>query len=356
MERYHTIVTHKSPHLDEIAAIWFFRRFGERQFPGINTAKVDFWSTGGESPDGRPAEDYEREGVLLVGIGGGRFDEHSTIERERKEGECSATLVAKALGIDDEPFLERILKFIINRDLNGTGHPFDIASIVKVLHQQCPDDPERVMDWAMTALEAKYQEQLGFFIATKADFEENAEIEEIPGPKGRILKMATIVSDDPQMGKFARSTFGGQVDIVIQQRSSGNVQIFTNKRSGLVLYGVVQMIRLAEQEAKGQIVTTDWKELALEGKVAGAEEWYLQKAGQMLLNGSLTATQVSPTKIPLEKIQEIVRIGVNPMAFHPKYSSHCESGICISTCRNPCPWYSWGLHRCREMRFRMRNS
>ena len=360
MEKYHTIVTHVNPHLDEITAIWLLRRFGEKKFLGISTAKITFWSTGGQAPDGRSAEDYEREGILLIGIGGGCFDEHPANGSARKKGECAATLVAKALGVDNDPALEKILKFAVNSDLKGTSHLFDLASIVKVLHQEYPDNPEKVMEWATIGLEAKYQEQLQFFNAAielaKADFEKDANIENILGPHGRTLKMATIISDNPQMSKFARSDYGGNADIVIQQRSSGNVQIFTNRFSGLVLYDVVQMIRLAEQEVKGKIVTTDWKELASEGKVEGVEEWYFQKAGQMLLNGSLTATQVPSTRLSLEKIKEIVRIGVNPMAFQPERAPGCQQGVCSSTLRQPCPWYQFGLHRCREIRFKTRGS
>ncbi len=323
--------THEGPHLDEIVAKWLIEKFGNKEF----------------------LDKYVPNRILEIGIGGGVFDEHP-VNSERKEGECAATLVAKALGVDDNPALENILKFVITHDLKGGAQPFDLDYLVKLLHQQFPNDPEKVIEWAMVGLEAKYQEQLQFFTATKQEFERAAEIEEVEGPGGQTLKMVTVVSDDEQMSKFARSSFGGRAAIIIQKQSLGNVQIYTNKRYGLTLYDVTQMIRLAEQRAKGQVVTTDWKTLSSEGKVEGAKEWFFHQTGQMLLNGSLTAPDVPPTRLSLGQIKEIVRIGVNPQAFEQSRSQWCRSGNCTST-RNQCPWYPWGLHRCRAIRYKMRN-
>lgn len=166
--------------------------------------------------------------------------------------------------------------------------------------------------------------------------------------------MICIISDDKQMSKFARSTYGGSAALVIQQKSSGNVQIYTNKKFNLILYDVAQMIRLAEQEAKGKVITREWKTLASEGTVEGAEEWFFHHAGQMLLNGSLTAPGVPPTKLSLEQMKEIVRIGVNPNSFEARFSSRCQKRICASTRSNKCPWYGFGLQRCRKIRFETR--
>ncbi|MDO8515705.1 MAG: hypothetical protein Q7S28_00445 [bacterium] len=311
MVRFHTIVTHEKTHVDEYEAIRLLRKFGEVMFPGISTAKVIYWKMGGETPDGRSAEDYERDGVLLVGVGGGRFDEHPTVNVERKAGECAATLVAKALGVQDDPALAEILKYVVANDLKGGAQPFDIASLAKLMHQQHPDNPEMVMEWVLAGLEAKYQEQFQFWTSTKEDFERNAQVEEI-ATGGKLIKIVSIISDGDQISKFARSEHGGYAAVVIQKRLSGNVQIYTNKRSGVTLYDVAQMLRLAEQEKKGHVVTTDWDTLSSEGKVAGAEEWFFHKEGQMILNGSLTATGVSPTKLSLEEILDIIRIGLNP--------------------------------------------
>lgn len=356
-KQFFSIVTHTNPHLDEIVAIWMLQRFGEERFPGISTATISYWSTGGTTPDGRSAVEYEENGVLLVGVGGGRFDEHPTNSAERKQGECAATLVAKALDIEDNPALERILKYVTQNDLQGSTHPFEVATITKILHQQHPDKAEVVINWALIAIEAKYYEQLQFWTSTKEAFEKTAKIEEVRGPHGRMLTVVSIESDDEQIGKFARSAHGANAAVVIQKRTSGNVQIFTNKKFGVTLYDVAQMLRLEEQRAKGGAIrTTDWKVLSSEGTVDGCEEWFYHHEMQMLLNESTTAKNVQPTRLSMEKIRWIIRMGINPHAFESSRASSCENGTCTSGDRNRCPWYSFKLNRCRRIRFEQKRA
>lgn len=351
MTRVKGIVTHERPHIDEICALWLLKRFGGEKFPGVAEAPVSFWATGGEAPDGLKAEMYEEQGFLLIGVGGGRFDEHPRPGQPAKKNECATTLVAKELGVDDDPALERIVKFVINADLRGAGNPFDLSCLVKTLYHIYPDRPAEVMNWAMIALDAKHKEQMEFLTATREEFQKSAQIEEVQGPNNRTIKVATVVSDNEQMNRFARSKHGGCMAGIIQQQASGNVQIYTNRQFGITLYDVSQMIRLEEQQLKDKVVTTDWEALAGEGKVLGVEEWYFHYGLQALLNGSLTAKGVPPTRIPLARIQEIVRVGINPAAFEPARANTCSQGNCTSSKASPCPWYPWGLHRCRKIRF-----
>jgi len=325
--------THEALHFDEIVAKWLIERFGDKEF----------------------LDRYAPNRILEVGVGGGSFDEHPVINGKRKEGECSATLIAKALRIEEDPSLQKLLRFTLSTDLKGGSQPFDLSYLVKVLHQQFPKDPEKVIEWVTIGIEAKYHEQLQFFKDTKEEFDRAAEIEEVQGPGGRMLKMVSIVSDNGQISKFARSVYGGRAAIVIQKRSSGNIQIFTNKKFGLGLFDVARMIRIEEQQAKRKLITTDWKVLESEGKVEGVEEWFYHLEGQMLLNGSLTAPDVPPTKLSLGKIKRIVQIGVNPQAFEPSRAQLCRAGNCSSTKKSKCSWYKWGLQRCRKIRYKMRN-
>lgn len=359
---FHTLLTHSGPHLSDIVAIWLLKKFGDEKFPGVSTAKVEYWSGGSQSPNLRSSEKCEQDGILLIGIGGGRFDEHPTVNGKRKEGECEATLVAKELGLEDDPVLKQvlhpILKFALANDTKGAAHPFDLASLTQLLHRQYPNEPERVMEWVLMGLEAKYQAQMQFFTAAQEEFEQAAEIEEVPGPNGHKLTVVTIASDNESAHSFARSDFGGRATIVILKKSSGNVQIFTNKkhrmRYRLTLVDVAKMIRLAEQRAKGKVLTADWNVLASGEVVEGAEEWYFHEKMQALLNGSLSHPETPPTKLSLEKIREIVRIGINPKAFESERSPDCLRGMCTSKPGNPCSWYNWGLRRCRSIRFEMK--
>jgi len=343
-QQIRAIATHVRPHLDEIVAIWLLIKFGADKYPGVAEAAIEYWTNGGNAPDGRSAEGYEAEGYLLVGTGGGRFDEHGRNGDKSKQGDCAATLVAKDLGIDQDPILVKILKFTLTNDLHGTSHPFDISAISKAMHEFYPDDPEKVMTWAMAALDVKYLEQKGFVDAQIAL--ENAEVLTIMDGTQQH-KMVIIESDSEHVSKAARNKSGLDAAIVVQKRSTGNVQIFSNKRHGLQLYDLAQMLRLEEQALADKVVTTDWAQLRAEGKIEGAEEWYFHHEGQMLLNGSLSAPDVSPTRISLDQIKAAITIAVNPKCL----PEHCASNAQCTY--KKCPWYKMGLHRCRRIRYDM---
>ncbi len=321
------VKTHDKPHLDEIAAMWLIEKFGTAEF----------------------LEKYVVDGCLTIGVGGGPFDEHPNGGSQAKPNECSATLVAKTLGVEDDPALKVILNFVLIHDIQGGAQPFDLSILVKQVNLLYPDDPKRVIDWAMVALEAKYKEQNAFFEAVD-DFSKNAKIEAIQIGNGQILKMAAINSDNPQMGKYARAKTGGQMDIFVQRDKEGHTCIFSDKRSGIGLSDVARVLRYMEQKARGKMVTTDWDELVAEGTVPGAEMWYYHREGQMLLNGSLTNPNVQPARLNLEQIQSIVRIALTPQLFPKNQAQKCLEGQCTSSAEQKCPWYPFGLTRCQDIR------
>lgn len=320
--------THDSPHLDELVAQWLVERFGGEGF----------------------LQKYAASGTLTVGIGGGAFDEHPANGNGRKENECAATLIAKALSVDEDPALEGILRFVKRQDLKGGIQPFDLADVVRTMYDIKLPLTE-ILNWVFTALDAKYRQQVQFLTMTREEFKKLAQIEQV-AVGARALTLVTVRSDDEQMAKLARSRYGANADIVILQNSSGQTQIFANKKSGLggCFNDIIRMLRLEEQKAKGDVKTTDWLAIEAEGKVEGAEEWYYLSEGQMILNGSKTAPNVPPTKLSLERIQEIVRIGINPGAFKAVRAGRCQQGACSSVGEGRCPWHWWGLYRCRNLR------
>jgi hypothetical protein len=340
---FKSILTHERPHLDEIVAIWLLRKFGEQRFPGISTAEVTFTSIRKLAEAGLKPEDYEARGTLLLGIGGGRFDEHPTLEEGRKTGDCATTLVAKEVDVSDDPSLAKILRFVRAADVEGNASPFDISYVVKLLHARYPDDPHRVIEWALVAIEAKYQEQLRFFTVVKPEFDAKARVEEIVVGQRR-WRIVTIDSDEDGIHKYARSEYGARAAIVIQRRSSGNVAVFGSKQAGVDLREAAKLIRLAERQAKGLGPAAEDERFLAEGYAPGAEEWFYHKQGQMLLNGSLTQADVPATRLSLDRIAELVKIGVDPARVKPL----CQStGRCAG---DVCDWYPWSLARCVKLR------
>lgn len=327
--KFFQVATHIGPHLDEICAAWLIEKNATPEF----------------------VQKYAKKDIIELGIGGGAFDEHPRDNNGgRKEGECAATLAAKALGIDEDPALELILKYVKTQDLKGGDGPFGLSSLSKLIMSF---SPEEAISWVVTALEAKYKEQLNFFSKTKSEFESKGDITEVSFNGGKI-KIVTIKSDDSLMSKFARSKYGCGAGVVIQVNSQGQVVISTSHRYGLNLIDVARIIRYEEQKADGQVEITDWNELSKEGTIDGVGRWYFDANGKALMNGSLTHPEVPATKLTLAQIGELVRIGIL-YCFPTARKSRCEAGVCSSTLKDKCSWYCWGLTRCRQIRYQMSN-
>ncbi len=313
---------HEPPiHLDEAVAFCLIEKFGDRKF----------------------YLRYSRKGVIEVGkssgLLGGPLDEHPSAIIERKEGECAASLVAKALGIGKDPGLQRILHYVKQRDLeSGGGQPFeDMAATVKTMSQQSPQQSKEVIEWVKMALWARYQQETRFHTVIPQEFRRGGTIEFLKSGS-KVIKMAIIFSDDEQINAYSRHLGAA---VVIQKNSRGNVQIFTDLKLNIPLDDVANMLNLAEQAAGGQVRVTDWTTLSKEGFIPGGK-WYYFRQARMFLNGSLTHPKVLPTRIPLEEIKRIIRIGVNPKLL-PSY--------CVDSCiYRKCGWYLWGLQRCQNIR------
>ena len=346
----YTLAVHKGAHFEEATSIALLQALGEEFFPGVKTAKIVEWPYGGGTPDGRSAEAWEAEGYLGIGVGRGRFDEHAPIDGDRKAGKSALSLVAEYLGADEHPWMAKVIELVTDEDLHASSGVLSIATCIKMMHQQdC--DPTAVMEWAIEAAATFIRHEMLFYTTVRKEFDDKAKTTTVQY-KGQTRTIAWIETDTPQMAKYARAKHGGNVSVIIMRNSRGNVQILPNLSHGVRMYDVIQMLRLAEQEKKGKVVTYRWDDLRREGQVLGAEEWYFQEEGQMVFNGSLTNPDVTPTKLTLEDIVAIVKIGMSD-GFEPSR----EKGICLKNrCdHGQCPWYDFGLGRCRSLRYIIAN-
>jgi len=354
MNQIKKIVTHLRPHADELVALMLLRKFpqGEEKFPGVSTAEISFLSTG-ELPDGKTAVDFPD--TIFLGCGGGIFDEHATSKKERSEGETCATLVAKYLGLDKERAFEKILFFIKEEDLGGSKVKNELPMVIKFLHAKYPNDYKSIYEWVEKAYFAEYKEeknklteksnwqrptlentfmllkkqgdegadewkkfaddallyQLERFEMAKKEFREKGKIEKIIGVDGKPVNVASVESDNEEMNKFARSI---GAHIVIQFNHRGNVAILTDTKRKLDLTYAFVLLRMAEQHFRQKdgegIKIKDEKELSKEGFVEGIPYWYLFHTRGMGFNGSSTTTDVEPTKIPHDKVVELIKEGL----------------------------------------------
>lgn len=252
--------------------------------------------------------------------------------------------VVEELGLTNDPYITKLLH---QSRYDKRNVPFSLAHLVVVL--QVVHDDVTAADWARLALQA-VQHQQQQFNAAAADFA-LAQIEKVVGPHGRELTLVVMKTDNPAASRYARSQRAG---VIIQQTSAGNVQIYIYKPSGVSLEDAARMLRVVEQRRSGRYITCRFDELGQEGAVAGAEQWFYHREGEMLLNGSLAHPDVPPTQIPLDEIVKIVKLAINPDAYHPDFELACKQRICAHSPENPCPVRACGWDRCQQVRFEER--
>ncbi len=331
------VETHDFPHLDELTSILLIEKYGTPEF----VAK------------------YAEDGVIKIGVGHGSLDEHQE-NGSRRNGECAATLTAKALGIN-APEISYFLDYVLERDTNAGAHPLELEPLVKMLVRQNPGRLDITLSFVSDVFETVVMEQQAFLNLTREEFEKDSQLFDAIGPNNPI-KLALINSDNPQVNKYARWKNGGGCNVVIQyQPEKSHVQIFANTSAGIDLTETAAILRYEEQASAGKIFIRDWQALRSRGnasieedsEIKRLDQWYLVGPG-VLLNGSLSAPNVPPTALAIERILELVKIGINPQSFEPSRQSQCSNdGFCSATKKSPCPWRVWGLRRCRRIRAAM---
>lgn len=340
------IPTHKKPHIEEVASLVLLEDYGENVFPGIKNAKVVFWDAGWQTPKNQTWEQLNRQGVFpAIGCGGSIFDEHDTPTRPRIEGECSLTLIIKALGLDQEMWLEKVTKYCLVTDLKGGSHPYDPASIIKLINDEWFDrDPQYALQLAKQIVKVMFNDQIRFFNEAGSAYRGCSEVHEGFHNRKKI-KVISLVTDDSNMAKYARSKFGDEADVVIKKDSLGHVYISTAKKSNINLDDVIALLRLEEMRIKtnGKPVNTKLGDLQVAGTMVGVEEWHYEPTHPAIFNGSKTATEKPATKIPFERIIYIVLFGLNEKTFPNQHYKLCLTGKCAG---KVCPLYEANLRRC----------
>lgn len=137
------IVTHTSPDLDCITAVWMLRRFG-----GASGARVSFLRIGALVPP-------SLRRALFVDIGRGELDHH-----QREDQVCAATLVLEKFSLQGDLALKTMAEAARNID-HGlpedrvTG-PMSLTAVISGLNGKYPNDPARVLRLVSEYLDAIY--------------------------------------------------------------------------------------------------------------------------------------------------------------------------------------------------------
>ena len=347
-------VLHTGAHFDEDHALWLAMRVGgETAFPGITKAPLEFWDTYNQNTS---PEEYMANGYLLIGIGDGPFNDKKR-EGGRKEGKCSAILMAEALGVHNDPRHEKMLKYSLLTDTQPSMGVGDLASHIKRLNQNHPDLPRKAVDWAFDILDEHYTQQQRFFTTVKKEYESVAVEEGIRSYKGKNVILVTISTSTPDVVAYARSEHGGNAGVLIKFDPNVGPQIHFDQRLslGTVAVDLIRCLRIEE----GNLKQRDWDILGQAGQVCPEDRWYgvgREGGGRteitIVANGTLSHARPR-SRIPDQRIMEIVKMCVG-QEFEPSRAPQCTAGVCSSSHESKCPWYQYGLRRCAAVRWNER--
>ena len=147
------IITHKNPDWDSVVSVFLLRQWGRAMFVNIEKAVIRFSEKTVLGTDA----DHDRDGVVPVDTGKGRFSEHCG-PTGRLLNKCAAVLVAEFLKIAGRPELARLLEETRNADNKAEGTATSIPTLMKTAYR-CGASQGLVFGWASKMVEAIVRHQ-----------------------------------------------------------------------------------------------------------------------------------------------------------------------------------------------------
>ncbi len=266
-----TLVTHINPHLDDISAIWLFKRF----HPNFIDAQLEFISASLGAAKGQESEDK-----IFLGTGGGKFDEHKS-----DSGECATSLVwtdlrEKGLTPKDDISVSALKELVEWSRLIDLGkypiQPFEEFSVQAFIR---PKDT--------SAESSKKAIELGMEILDRIL---------------EVLKQKHLSLKDWQKATQFKSTFGKSfaiesehVDRDFCKKQPGELFIMRNPQNKSVQYFT------PNHQIDLEPIYTKLKE------VDPKADWFLHQAHHMILCGAGAAPDFIPSELSLEELIEVAK-------------------------------------------------
>lgn len=280
------IITHLSPHLDEIVAIWLVKTFD----PEWKEAAVDYKAMNPRGGDvDLEAVDKDPD-IIYLGIGHSKYDEHR-LNKEEAAHTTAATLVwddlkARGLAPQDEirvRAIEKLLEFIVAEDTGALK-----------------SEEHWLADFSIEALWA------GFSQANHGDSDKKLEYG-IPLVSYMLTYLGNIATAEKELkekGREFESIWGPAVAI---ESNSGTVGLVAYRLGKVLLIGINPKLgyrRLTGKTGSSVDLTPIYETLK---KIDPEAEWYLHQGKRMLLSGSHSAPNVKISKLSLQQMIDLVK-------------------------------------------------
>lgn len=263
-----TLITHINPHLDDIAAIWLYKKY----HPDFKDAKIEFIS----ASDGNK-ESEESEDKVFLGVGRGKFDEHKGDLED-----CAASLVWKNLKENNFApkdqttlnALEDLVEWVRLDDL-GKSKPdeFGVSAWIRPKYsddtssQKAVELGKEILDRILEVLKRKHQ--------AKIEWESHIEF-------------------DSKFGK-AYAIKGKAVDREFCKNIGGNFFLMVDPENNSVQYFTPSF------EIDLKPIYDKVKELDPEA------DWFLHQSHHMVICGSSSAPNSKTTKLSFEQLIEAAK-------------------------------------------------
>ncbi len=319
---YQKIILPTRPQPDTILGIFLLKKFGKEKYLGIEKAEVEIWQ---ELPKGETPGFLEKKGVLVLDLGGGKFDHH-------QKGKTLSKLLAEDLEILDDHALQKLLIYGERDDKYGLGtissdpidKAFGLSGLIASLNKVFPGNPEKVIENVLPLIEAHYLEEKKKIEELPREFEEKlkegkAEIFEVKQEKKK-LKVVVLESNNLSMAGWLKSSEGVKADVVCQKVSSGYVNILTKPLKRVDLRWLAAYLRNEEAKLRGRRLRYLTPDLMQPGKIPEVPEWYYDRATNSVLNGGPNPKGILPTSIFLERIKEILKEALSQKSPEKKVS------------------------------------
>lgn len=266
---------HIGPDCDAITSAWLVKTF----LPGWEEASYAFVPAG-KTLEGKPPDDNPE--IMHVDTGFGAFDHHQT-----DADTCAAKLVYEAVKAEHgaDPALERLVNIVNDVDhFRDAFYPnptadfwdFGLVSMIDGWRLLFPDDPAKIVERGMDALDGIYKSFQNKVWAEKELKEKGIEFET---KWGKGMGVETTNDDVVRLAQKM-----GYAVAVRKDPKKGYLRIKALPREDIDLEEVYNVLKSAEPDAT----------------------WFLHASHHMVLNGSSKNPDMKPTKKTLQEIIEVV--------------------------------------------------
>jgi hypothetical protein len=368
---------HESPHLDELKAMYWIRRFGPYIIHGVEEIFQNFREKiifDRAKLAQHSWKEWEKRGYWLIGVGNGPCDEHNG--NGTRKPNCAANMVAQQLDITEFPEVKELLRINGNGDgsllsiVQGMGVPlseetkkvltalsrgldhglYSLSGLVQIMNRN------RVDPYSMFEIVCVILDQ--YFLQNRRRLTLLEHIDEHlkdgvlmtrNGKDDTVALRYGILESQSTSDEIANLAFQrrGDLDLIIHTVPDTGHMAFFFRREGdgfrnesitpVGLREFAKILAVDEWYYRDEVPENLIEVKLKSGIIPGCPWWNFDYRGTVT-NFSLSDPNREPTVLSVKDGLRAVGI-----AFSKRFAERCDTKRCLS-----CRWYNYGLIRCEK--------